>query len=278
MDETRARAWDEHWERQLNNTTRRRFALIPLQGEHIVDSARYFQAEGATRVLLPGNGCSLVPYALAHIGLKVTVLDISTVALAAVKQQGEAITEELLTRFMAVYRKIEKEEPYSFWEPDSKASLAYVRESFRAGGEVDLIHADVFKYTQELSADFIVDDCLLTLFNAEDQEKLALRYSEWLRPGGACYVQTSNYGVRRSDDGFDFSGVKQARQGLESAFANAGFFEGYPWRIEPPRIKSVGPFGKKVYEESPEPLPAQREQERRRLAGEKLVAFIHGSG
>jgi ankyrin repeat protein len=213
-DASLAEQWDAHWGRVLCDGWERGYALMGLN-PGIEPLLSVVQAGLGHRVLLPGNGCSLLPHALAHAGCAVTALDISRVAGEAVR--GASLSEEDLKHWFTAYKEV----PDDMWGrvhvPDPEASLERVRRSAVPGGSVTCVTGDVLTWESAVRFDCLYDDRLLMLLPIETWPAVAARYRELLTPGGRCVVETINLG------GGDPRVVTPEQLAMTAAFKGAGF-------------------------------------------------------
>ncbi len=178
---------------------------MSLHDSSVLSVALRLDGSRQRHILLPGNGWSLVPYALAACGFEVVVIDISKLVLERVATK--ASEGEILRYLTAPARSLTKSHSHS-------------------GGSVTLVHGDVFSYLFDRQFDLIYEDRLAMLLNERGQAKLAEQYHSWLQPGGLCAIRTINYGLRQTNEGWDGSAVEPLRAQLGAAFLAAGFCEG----------------------------------------------------
>nr|WP_309697036.1 methyltransferase domain-containing protein [Armatimonas sp.] len=203
MNESGAQFWDAWWEKKFSLFTPHG-AFMSLHDSSVLSVALRLDGSRQCHVLLPGNGWSLVPYALAACGFEVVVIDISKLVLE--RLATKASEGEILRYLTVPARSLTKSHSHS-------------------GGSVTLVHGDVFSYQFDRQFDLIYEDRLAMLLNERGQAKLAEQYHSWLQPGGLCAIRTINYGLRRTDEGVDGSAVEPLRAQLEAAFSAVGFRE-----------------------------------------------------
>lgn len=190
-------------------------------------------------VLLPGNGCSLLPHVLLHIGFDVTVVDISSVANEAVRKVRP--NPEQFSFFLAEWRseqekmgtvngpiqklldlfgwRSNKEITGTYLIRDKEASLRRVEREAKAGGSLEIITSDIRVWQSPKTFDAIYDDRLMTVLPQDSWPATAHRYYDWLTPHGICIVHTLNLGGTFGDD------VSPVRKPFEASFLDAGFAE-----------------------------------------------------
>ena len=214
--------WNAHWAAILEDPFERRFALVGPGHRFLDQWLEPLRRREFRRVLLPGNGCSLLPHALAHCGFAVTVLDFSTVANAAVS--GRQPDPEVLAPFLPAFVRDRKrntgERAY-----DAERSRDRVQQEGRSGGAVHFITADVLAWEAEPAFDCIYDVRLAQILPRESWPELARRYRAALVSGGLCVVETLN--LCGTQPG------QEAIRELEAAFAAAGFQPFDPVRQRP---------------------------------------------
>ena len=251
-----AEFWNEYWTKRLSETIKYRHTLW-MMNTHLW-GMELLRERNAKRILMPGNGCSLMPHALKHLGFEVVVVDISEVANRFVSET-EA-TPQLLARFFPEYRKEKDEVMGEISKWDEEASLRRVEREAQAGGNLSVITADIGKWEPDTPVNAIYDDRAMMIMPQSEWPDIAARYSRWLSADGIALVLTLNLGGMM---GQDVSGVGSP---FEYAFRKAGFQEQEErevevvtrWacvftRTETKTIVITPPHG-------------------------KLVRFIHGSG
>jgi hypothetical protein len=211
-DWTNAPAWDRYWQRILDDPYRRSHgARGGFFSHHLMERLLFLRGRPHPRLLLPGNGISLLPYAFAHCGFQVVALDLSAVAGDFVRRtQPEA---DYLSAF--------------FWDPwwgswlglpDDRYNRARARRRMlrehRPGGSVTVLTEDIFTHEPEQPYDAIAASLLVHGFEEPEQTRLAELFFAWLSPGSVCLVESLNLWA-------------QPGQGerMERLFAEAGFLK-----------------------------------------------------
>ena len=166
------------------------------------------------RVLLAGNGISPEPYAFAHAGCDVTVVDVSAIACRFL--QSLHVTPELLGRMFTVYEEIMDPDLHMrVHRPSPEKSLKLVDAEYRPGGCVSIITADLFNYEPSQPFDAIFSRRAYQGLPLDRREELARRFYRWLRPGGIALVEMIN--------------IRVERESFEGPFRAAGFREVDDW-------------------------------------------------
>src|SRR5262245_20086352 len=88
--------WERSWQEALADDFYKDFDSIGFPGGKILDRVAGWRGQDR-RLLCAGNGISLEPYALAHKGFHVVVVDVSSTACEFVRQTTP--TPELLAQF-----------------------------------------------------------------------------------------------------------------------------------------------------------------------------------
>lgn len=248
------------------------------------------------RFLCAGNGVSLEPYALAHTGLQVTVLDVSSVACDFVAQNIPS--PALMAEFFPEKEHhgktmVEVEQPPldirlpTGVQPQPRRyrtnavfhlekSRARAAQEHQPGGSVAILQEDLFRHRPERPYQFISSCRAYQGFPSTKRARLAKLFFQWLSPGGICFVEMIN--------------LLSNQATFEAPFLEAGFFEEDPdlhqWLEEGMRETSAV-RGLPEREERREALWKALEERKartqeqaalRRAAGEKMVVFLHGSG
>lgn len=216
MCSTLAEDWNTFWTERLGDPFWRHEMQLGLNAVICPRLLEPLRARNVRRLLLAGNGCSLLPHAMTHVGLQVTVVDISSVANDSVAKVHP--TPELLSHFLSVYRKQDMYNDPS-WEPDPEASLQRVVRDAVPGGSLTLITADILDWEPEELFDAIYDDRLTMLLPQSDWPKIARKYYRWLNTEGLSIIGTVNLGGTIGQD------VSAVRTPFEAAFKKAGFRE-----------------------------------------------------
>jgi hypothetical protein len=260
--------WERYWQETLANDFFRDYDSIGFAGGKLLHYIRGWRK--GLRLLCAGNGISLEPYALAHLGFQVVVVDISSTACEFVRQAQP--TPELLAQFFA-----EEEETRTYPRKiNMEQSLARVARVHIPGGSVLVLQEDIFQHQPEKPYHAISSIRALQGFRPEQQLCLARLFFDWLLPGGRCIVETMN--------------MVAHRHSIEARFLEAGFFREAPgyveWWNELRQAKEAArslPDGEQKIAEAQARWEARwaaaREETKRRLAnGEKLAIFSHASG
>lgn len=250
-------AWDRYWARMIGDPTMVGFATLPFFESFPIRALPDLRQRGARRVLFAGNGISLEPHAWVHAGFDVTALDISRVACNFVQETG--LNTQLLARFFPGCMAPEEDDTLVECLNETLSPNRSEQE-YRPGGRLNVLTENLFTHTPVESYDAIFSIRSFQGFPPEERGRLAARFYEWLSPGGFCLVEAINLEGER-------------RESLESAFLRAGFFQ---------RGRAVRMIDMRSSSSSNEMDAAHAQdelEERNRLArGEKMVAFIHGSG
>lgn len=253
--------WDRYWALTIADEKWRE-PMVFRGGFGFQQILDWLREQRFRRILFAGNGISLQPYALAHIGFDATALDVSSVASEFVKQFP--ITPANLTRFLPAY--VPKWYPHResyFRTYDEDESLKRVERECAPGGSVQVITADMFAYSPEVPFDIVYSRTSFQGFEPTGRAELARRFADWVRPGGVCIVETMNVS---SEGCIEMVGEFQSAgffvRGVES---QASYEKSKRARLNPDRHKRRE--------------AAKKALEAKRLAhGEKLVIFCHGSG
>lgn len=204
-----AEVWNSYWARTLEDPFMRGLSFVSLHCALIRRCLDELRRRQVRRLLLPGNGCSLLPYALVHLGFEVTVVEISSFANQCV--EAVRATPQLLANFLPEYKK----KRGGLWVLDSKRSLERVKREAGSGGSLTLVTADILDWETDLPFDALYDDRLTMVLPRERWGEVAAKYRKLLRPDGLCVVETINL------SGWD--GDMSMRTDFEAAFTSAGF-------------------------------------------------------
>jgi hypothetical protein len=239
MSTEQQKAWDEYWTKKLEDDFWRRFALIGMRPDALLEHFEFFQLRNVHRILLPGNGCSLLPHVLVHLGFDVTIVDISPVACETVmKYEQKMKIPQLLAPFLTVRRKVKEKwggSHVTVMEADEEATLLRVEQEARPDGKLTIETADLLDWEPAEPFDLIYDDRCMQVLGSDDWPEVARRYFRWLQPTGFCILETINLGGTMGED------VSPTRDPFEAAFQDAGFsqFRLYRSCPEPPLERFV---------------------------------------
>jgi hypothetical protein len=233
-----AESWNEYWRAQILQMNEYRCVGARIAHAIFAEHIIWLRERNVRRVLLPGNGCSLLPYMLKHFGFDVMVVDISSVANGYVAAQERA---EVLASFPA--------------SPEILAQEA------RTGGHLTLVTADIREWEPDAPIDAIYDDRTLPVLPTGERPEIAARYYRWLSADGVAVCHTSNLGGGMGEpDAGKWIDV------YEDAFRKAGFQE--EERRESQIITRRFLFLKQIKTETTRVVPPHG----------KVVFFVHGSG
>lgn len=234
MASTLAENWDAHWSQKLAIPVWRQMVQAGLGSSLLIDRLQLLRKRNVHRLLLTGNGCSLLPHALVHVGFHTTVVDISAVANDVVRTAQP--TPELLSFFLREYRKSEEGNGLV---QDKEASLQRVAREAKPGGCLEVVTADIREWQPEMPFDALYDDRLMQLLPWSDWPLMAQRYREWLTPHGLCILHTINLG------GNIYQDVSAVRTPFEAAFTDAGFHDLHPSSDQSSKV-TAEPSGRDV--------------------------------
>jgi hypothetical protein len=261
--------WDRYWTRTIADDFWREAGAFNLD-YGLQRELDWLRKRGYRRILFAGNGISLEPYAYAHLGFDATAVDVSHVASEFV--QAFPVAPVHLSRFLPAYLTQWDEIHGAEIEVyDAAKSLKRVEREGVGGGRVRVITADMFSFVPDEPFDVVYSNRAIQGFDSADRVELARRMADWVRPGGACVVESMNVSV-------------EGYRAMEDAFASAGFFirgiETDRWFDRTMELGSTDLFGRgHNMEEREARWTAEGMLESERLAGgEKVVIFYHGSG
>ena len=255
--------WNLYWTQMLGDASRRRSLQIGFHSFLLMESVIHLRERNVQRVLFAGNGISLLPYAMMHLGFQVTVVDISSVANDAVAAVQP--TPELLASFLPEYKQTRDRHMGSVLERDRDASLQRVDREAVPGGSLTLITADIMDWEPKEPLDAIYDDRLTMLLPTSDWPAIARRYYHWLGASGISLLHTINLGGTIGQD------VSATRTPFEDAFTAAGFQQqDLKYRkTTPAPSKGLRRLFRRFQRPPAEPTPQP---------DGKLVCFWYGSG
>src|SRR5947208_1742044 len=124
MGTSGAEDWNAYWTNFLQDSSRRSSHRVGWPADLLTRHLHLLRKRQVRRILLTGNGCSALPYALVHLGFEVTVVDISSVAnesLASVQPSAE-----MISYFLPEHRKEKHAQFGTIWVYDREASLRRV--------------------------------------------------------------------------------------------------------------------------------------------------------
>ncbi|MCC2669319.1 MAG: ankyrin repeat and box protein 3-like [Armatimonadetes bacterium] len=220
--------WNAYWARTLEDPFECQVAHFGMGRSFLDSQLELLRQRGVRRVLLVGNGCSLQPHALAHVGFEVTVVDLSSVANRSVSQAHP--TPELLAGFLPGYTTRKERGIGTVQVFDPEASLRRVAREAASGGSVTFVTADIMDWETGETFDCIYDDRLAAVLPPESWPALADRYARLLTPDGLCFVETLNLG-----GGLGGSEAPCLQTALSVAFTSSGFREASPKTNGPAR-------------------------------------------